>query len=44
MALELLKRDVKNINTYFSKLNIPVKDPKNIYKELNQIIKEKVNK
>lgn len=43
-ALELLKRDIKNINSYFSKLNIPVKDSKKIYKELNQIIKEKVNK
>jgi len=44
LALELLKRDVKNLNSYFSKLNIPLKNPKKIYKELNQIIKEKVKK
>jgi len=44
LALELLKRDIKNINSYFSKLNTSVKDPKKVYKELNQIIKEKVTK
>jgi len=44
LALELLERDVKNLNSYFSKLNIPVKDSKKIYKNLNQIIKEKVKK
>ena len=44
LALELLKRDIKNINSYFSKLNIAVKGSKKIYKELNQNLKEKVNK
>jgi RIO kinase 1 len=44
LASEMLKRDIKNVNSYFSKLNIPLKDPKKIYKGLNQIIKEKVNK
>jgi RIO kinase 1 len=41
MALELLKRDIKNINSYFSKLNIAVKDPEDIFKDLMKIIKEK---
>jgi len=44
MAEDLLKRDIKNINSYFSKLNIPLKSSKKIYKELEQIIKEKANK
>ncbi len=44
MAVDLLKRDIKNINSYFSKLNIPLKSSEKIYKELEQIIKEKVNK
>ena len=44
IATELLKRDIKNINSYFSKLNISVKDSKKLYKDLNQIIKEKVKK
>lgn len=39
-ALELLKRDIKNINAYFSKLNISVKSPKRIFGELDSIIKE----
>ncbi len=44
IAKDLLKRDIKNINSYFSKLNIPLKSSEKIYKELEQIIKEKVNK
>jgi RIO kinase 1 len=41
MALELLKRDIKNINSYFSKLNIAVKDPEDIFNELIKLIKSK---
>jgi RIO kinase 1 len=41
MALELLKRDIKNINSYFSKLNIAVKDPEDIFNELLKLIKSK---
>jgi len=44
LTSELLERDIKNINSYFSKLDITVKDPEKIYNELKQIIKEKVNK
>jgi RIO kinase 1 len=40
-ALELLKRDIKNINSYFSKLDIAVKDPEDIFKELIKLIKSK---
>jgi len=41
IALELLKRDIKNINSYFSKLNIALKDPEDIFKDLMKIIKQK---
>jgi RIO kinase 1 len=41
LAPELLKRDIKNINSYFSKFNITVKDSEKIYEELERIIKEK---
>ena len=41
IALELLKRDVKNINSYFSKLDIAVKDSEDIFKELIMLIKPK---
>ena len=41
IALELLKRDVKNINSYFSKLNITVKDPEDIFNKLIELIKQK---
>ncbi len=44
MALELLKRDVKNINSYFSKLNLHLKQPEKIYEELKGIIEKKVQK
>jgi RIO kinase 1 len=40
-ALELLKRDIKNINSYFSKLNVAVKDPEDIFKDLINLIKLK---
>jgi RIO kinase 1 len=40
-ALELLKRDIKNINSYFSKLDIAVKDPEDIFNELIKLIKSK---
>ena len=40
-ALDLLKRDIKNANSYFSKLGIKT-DTEKIYKELNQVIKKKV--
>jgi len=41
MALELLKKDIKNINSYFSKLDIAVKDPEGIFKELIKLINPK---
>jgi len=41
IALELLKRDIKNINSYFSKLDIAVKDPESIFKELIMRINSK---
>jgi RIO kinase 1 len=41
MALELLKRDIKNINSYFSKLNLHLKQPEKIYEELKRIIEKK---
>jgi RIO kinase 1 len=41
MAIELLKRDIKNINSYFSKLNVAVKDPEDIFNELIKLIKSK---
>ena len=43
-APELLKRDIKNINSYFSKLNVYVNNPETIYEELINLIKEKVSK
>jgi len=43
-ALDLLKRDVKNINLYFSKTNVVLKDSENVYKELEQTIKERIIK
>jgi len=44
MALELLKRDVKNINSYFSKLNLHLKQPEKVYEELKRLIEKKVQK
>jgi len=44
MALELLKRDIKNINSYFSKLNLHLKHPEKIYEELKKVIEKKVRK
>ena len=41
IAPKLLKRDVKNINSYFSKLDVPVKDSKKIYDELIKLIEKK---
>jgi RIO kinase 1 len=40
-AFELLKRDVENINVYFSKLNVPVKDSKDIFNGLIRFLKSK---
>ena len=42
IALELLERDVKNINSYFSKLNLHLKRPEKVYEELKKIIEKKV--
>ena len=39
-ALELLKRDVENINSYFSKLNVPVKESNTLYEELISLIRK----
>lgn len=44
MALELLERDVKNINSYFSKLNLHLKQPEKVYEELKGIIEKRVRK
>jgi len=44
MAMELLKRDVKNINSYFSKLNLHLKPPERFYEELKGVIEKKVRK
>jgi len=41
IALDLLKKDVKNVNSYFSKLGIQT-DNEKLYKELEQAVKEKV--
>lgn len=41
IAPELLKRDVKNINSYFSKLNVGVKDSETLYKELIELIRDR---
>ncbi|MDI6825878.1 MAG: serine protein kinase RIO [Candidatus Aenigmarchaeota archaeon] len=41
MALELLKKDIRNINAYFSKLNIAIKDSEDIFNELIKLIKSK---
>lgn len=38
IALDLLRRDIKNINSYFSKLNVPVKDSESIYKSLLKLV------
>jgi RIO kinase 1 len=38
-APELLKRDIKNINSYFSKLNVAVKDSEDIFNDLIKLIK-----
>ncbi len=38
IALELLKRDIKNLNAYFSKLNVPVKDSEVIYESLIELV------
>lgn len=40
-ALDLLKRDIKNVSSYFSKLGVQT-DTVNVYKELEQVIKKKV--
>jgi len=42
LAVELLKRDIKNINSYFSKLNITVKDSEKLYKKLERVMRKKV--
>jgi len=34
LALELLRRDIRNINNYFSKLNVSVENDEKIYKKL----------
>ena len=44
IALELLKRDLKNINSYFSKLNLHLKQPEMLYGELKAVIKKKAQK
>ena len=44
MALELLKRDIKNINSYFSKLNLNLKQPEKVYEELKKTLEKKVRK
>jgi len=44
LAPELLKRDIKNINYYFSKFDITVKDTEKLYKKLERVIREKVIK
>lgn len=41
LAPELLERDIKNINSYFSKLNTHVKDSKTIYNQLIKLIRKK---
>jgi len=43
LALELLRKDIKNVDAYFSKLGIKT-DTEKTYKELEQLIKEKVTK
>jgi RIO kinase 1 len=44
MASQLLKRDIKNVNSYFLKLNVAIKDSDQIYKELEQTIEKKASK
>lgn len=41
LAPDLLKRDIENINSYFSKLKIPIRDSEKIYLKLKEIISEK---
>lgn len=41
LAKELLKRDVKNINAYFSKFNFALNDPEKVFEKLLKITKEK---
>lgn len=43
LALELLRRDVENINTYFSKLGVST-NTENIYKKLKRLMMEEVGK
>ena len=41
LAPQLLKRDIKNINTYFNKLNVAVKDSNALYGRLIKFIEGK---
>jgi len=41
MAEELLKRDIKNTNSYFSKLNVNIKDSKKLFEELMGAVQRK---
>ncbi len=41
LAPELLKRDIKNINSYFSKLNVRVKNSEILYNQLIKLIRKK---
>jgi len=43
LALELLRKDIENVNSYFKKLNVKT-DTEKTYKELEQLIKKKVIK
>jgi RIO kinase 1 len=44
IAPKLLKRDIKNVNNYFSKLGVDIKDTEKFYKKLERIIRKKVIK
>ncbi|HDJ96446.1 MAG TPA: hypothetical protein ENG45_00030, partial [Candidatus Aenigmarchaeota archaeon] len=41
LSLELLKRDVKNINSFFRKFGISIEDDRKIYEKLIEIIEER---
>ena len=41
LAPKMLKRDIENINSYFSKLKIPIKDSDKIYEELKLLINKR---
>ncbi|MCX8179129.1 MAG: serine protein kinase RIO [Candidatus Aenigmarchaeota archaeon] len=40
IALELLKRDIENINSYFKKIGIKVKDSEKLYERLLKMVKK----